>query len=181
ADARWSSQSLRALGLPDRIVDAAMVQRPVSEADWIVALMGSFRTICEPRPVGPIVMVGPNCANLARQLRLVSISPDELAESVSSVAIPNVGAATVRFGLNDRQVHLMVGGAWQHLSNIEPAIVSAATTAELLEAIRVCVAWDASLGWCWADDHYERLEAFTVVAHVRSVLYAADQASPVHP
>ncbi|HEY4332415.1 MAG TPA: hypothetical protein VGM78_07595, partial [Ilumatobacteraceae bacterium] len=32
ADARWSSQSLRALGLPDRIVDAAMVQRPVSEA-----------------------------------------------------------------------------------------------------------------------------------------------------
>lgn len=176
-DGRWSPRALRALGLPDRIVDIATAAQPSTEADWIVALMGALKGICTPRTTGPVVMVGPNCANLARQLRLVSISADEVGESVSSVAVANVGADVVRSGLNQRQVHLVVGGSWHHLTGVQPAIVSAASTADLLEAIRVCVAWDATLGWGWLDDHYERLEVFTVVAHVRHVLHAADHAA----
>ena len=173
---RWSPRSLRALGVPDRIVDLATASQPIGEADWIVALMGAFKSICATRTIGPVIMVGPKCANLARQLRLVSISPDEVAESVSSVAAPNASSAAVLAGLNSRQVHLVVGGAWQHLSGVQPAIVSAASADDLLEAIRVCVAWDATLGWCWTGDHYERLEVFTVVSHIRSILHNADQA-----
>ncbi|MCW2752132.1 MAG: hypothetical protein JWR83_3242, partial [Aeromicrobium sp.] len=89
-DPRWSHQTLRALGLPDRLVDIAMLQRPVEGPQWIMALMGAFRTLCSPPPVGPTVLVGPSCANLDRQLRIVSVGADELSESLSSVAIPNV-------------------------------------------------------------------------------------------
>ncbi|MCU1367849.1 MAG: hypothetical protein JWN39_3488, partial [Ilumatobacteraceae bacterium] len=35
-DARWSHQTLRAIGLPDRIVDLAMLQRPVEGPQWIM-------------------------------------------------------------------------------------------------------------------------------------------------
>ena len=170
-DPRWSHQTLRALGLPDRLVDIAMLQRPVEGPQWIMALMGAFRTLCSPPPAGPTVLVGPSCANLARQLRLVSVGADELSESLSSVAIPNVSTSVARSALNDRFVHVVVGGPWQHLASIRAHVVSAATESDLLEAVRVCCAWDATLGWTLVDDRYERIDEFTLVAHVRSIVY----------
>jgi hypothetical protein len=175
ADPRWSHETLRALGIPDRMVDLAVSEQPVDGPQWIMALMGAFRTICAPPPAGPTVLVGPACANLARQLRLVSVGADELSESLSSVAIPNVSAGVARSALNDRFVHLMVGGSWQHLSSIRPDIVSAATDAELLEAVRVCCAWGATLGWTQIGDRYERIDEFTLVSHIRSILYGIDR------
>ena len=174
-DPRWSHQSLRALGLPDRIVDHALRDQPKEGPEWIVALMGAFRTICASAPAGPTVMAGPSCANLARQLRLVSVDAEELSESFSSVAIPNVTAKTARAAINNRYMHVMVGGRWQHLASIQTHVVSAATPADLLEAVRVCCAWDATLGWSPVGDRYERIDEFTLVAHVRSVLYGMEQ------
>jgi hypothetical protein len=179
-DPRWSHQSLRALGLPDRIVDLAVRENPVEGPEWIVALMGAFRTICSSAPAGPTVMVGPSCANLARQLRLVSVDADELSESFSSVAIPNVSAKVARAATNNRYMHVMVGGRWHHLASIQTHIVSAATPADLLEAVRVCCAWDATLGWSPVGDRYERIDEFTLVAHVRSVLYGTEQAGAIN-
>jgi hypothetical protein len=166
---------LRALGLPDRIVDLALRDQPKEGPEWIVALMGAFRTICAAAPAGPTVMAGPSCANLARQLRLVSVDAEELSESFSSVAIPNVTAKTARAAINNRYMHVMVGGRWQHLASIQTHVVSAATPGDLLEAVRVCCAWDATLGWSPVGDRYERIDEFTLVAHVRSVLYGMEQ------
>lgn len=177
SDPRWSHQALRAIGLPDRIVDIAMLQHPVEGPQWIMALMGAFRTLCAPAPAGPTVLVGPSCANLARQLRLVSVGADELSDSFSSVAIPNVSTNIARSALNDRYVHLMVGGSWQHLASIRPDVVSSATECDLLEAVRLCCAWEATLGWTLVGDKYERIDEFTLVACVRSVLYGNDRVS----
>jgi len=177
-DGRWSHQSLRALGLPDRIVDTALEARPSSESEWIVALMGAFSRLCAAPPVGPTVMIGPACANLARQLKLVSVGTEELAESISSVACPHITAKIARFARNDRFIHLMVGGNWHHLSGVDAHVISAATPADLLEAIRVCTAWDAVLGWCWSGSQYDRLDQFTVVSHIRSILYGAEHCTP---
>lgn len=175
SDPRWSHQTLRAIGLPDRIVDIAMLQHPAEGPQWIMALMAAFRTLCAPAPTGPTVLIGPSCANLARQLRLVSVGADELSDSFSSVAIPNVSTQIARSALNDRYVHLMVGGAWQHLASIRPDSVSAATDDDLLETVRLCCAWDATLGWTLVGDRYERIDEFTLVAHVRGILYGNDR------
>ncbi|MCU1397084.1 MAG: hypothetical protein JWN62_193 [Acidimicrobiales bacterium] len=172
-DARWSHQTLRAIGLPDRIVDLALLQRPVEGPQWIMALMGAFRTLCSPAPAGPTVLVGPSCANLARQLRLVSVGSEELAESHSSVAVANVSTNIARSAMNDRSVHLIVGGQWQHLASIPAQIVSAATEADLLDAVRACCSWNATLGWTLVDNRYERIDEFTLVAHVRSIVFGS--------
>lgn len=172
-DARWSHQTLRAIGLPDRIVDLAMMQRPVEGPQWIMALMGAFRTLCAPAPAGPTVLVGPACANLARQLRLVSVGSEELAESHSSVAVANVSTNIARSAMNDRFVHLIVGGQWQHLASVPAHVVSAATEADLLDAVRACCSWNATLGWTLVDNRYERIDEFTLVAHVRSIVFGS--------
>jgi hypothetical protein len=173
-DQRWSHHVLRAMGIPDRVVDAALTLRPTTESEWIVALMGALRGLCTGGPVAPIVMVGPSCANLARQLKLVSVSPDEMVESVSSVAVPHVTARAAAASLNGRLVHLVVGGGWQHLGGLPVHVVSAASSADLLEAMRVCVAWEASLGWYWAGERYERIDEFTIVSLIRAKLCVAD-------
>jgi hypothetical protein len=173
-DQRWSHHVLRAMGIPDRVVDAALTHRPTGESEWIVALMGALRGLCTGGPVAPTVMVGPSCANLARQLKLISVAPDELVDSVSSVAVPHVTARAAAASLNGRLVHLVVGGGWQHLGGLPVHVVSAASAADLLEAMRVCIAWDASLGWYWAGERYERIDEFTIVSHIRAKLCVAD-------
>ncbi len=173
-DQRWSHHALRAMGIPDRVVDAALTQQPTTEAEWIVALMGALRGLCTGGPAAPTVMVGPSCANLARQLKLVSVAPEELVESISSVAVPHVTTRTLATSLNNRLVHLVLGGAWQHLGGVPVHVVSAASATDLLEAMRVCVAWDASLGWYWTGERYERIDEFTIVSHIRTVLCVAD-------
>jgi hypothetical protein len=105
---------------------------------------------------------------------LVSVAPEELLDSVSSVAVPHVSARAVAASLNGRVVHLVVGGAWQHLGALPVHMVSAASPADLLEALRVSVAWGASLGWYWSGDRYERIDEFTVVSHIRTMLCVAD-------
>jgi hypothetical protein len=174
ADRRWSHHVLRAMGIPDPVVDVAARSHPATESEWIVALMGALRDLCAPAAAIPTIMVGPACANLARQLRLVSVAPEELLDSVSSVAVPHVSARAVAASLNGRVVHLVVGGAWQHLGALPVRMVSAASPADLLEALRVGVAWGASLGWYWSGDRYERIDEFTVVSHIRTLLCAAD-------
>ncbi|MBI4885074.1 MAG: hypothetical protein HY826_13570 [Actinobacteria bacterium] len=173
-DKRWSQAALRSVGVPDRVVDLAMSAGPVTEGEWIVALMRALRGYCGPALAIPTVMVGPSCANLARQLRLVSVGPEELIETVSSVAVPNGGARAVVAGLNGRSVHLVVGGGSHPLTGVEVHVVSAADDADIFEALRVCVAWNATLGWYWSGDRYERLDEFTVVAHVRELLGASE-------
>jgi hypothetical protein len=173
---RWSHQALRSIGVPDRIVDAALADSPSDSREWIVALMGAFGSICVAQPLGPVAMVGPSCANLARQLRLVSVGADELGDTLSSVAVPNITAKAAAGALNGRFVHLVVGGAWHHLSSLPVHIVSAATPADILEAVRVCTAWDATLGWCWDGDRYAPLDEFTLVSHVRTILHHSDAA-----
>ena len=173
-DQRWSHRALRAMGVPDRLVDMALAVHPVTEGDWTVALMGALRHYCGRDLGNPMVMVGPSCANLARQLRLVSVAPEELIESVSSVAAPNISARAAASGLNGRLVHLVVGGSWQHLGGLEAQMVSAGSPVDLLEALRVCVAWDAGLGWYWSGDRYDRLDEFAVVSHIRTMLGIAE-------
>lgn len=173
-DQRWSHHALRAMGIPDRVVDTALTQQPTTEAEWIVALMGALRGLCTGGPAMPTVMVGPSCANLARQLKLVSVAPEELVESISSVAVPHVTTRALATSLNNRLVHLVLGGAWQHLGGVPVHVVSAASATDLLEAMRVCVAWDASLGWYWTGERYERIDEFTIVSHIRAVLCVAD-------
>jgi hypothetical protein len=173
-DKRWSPRALRAVGVPDRVVDLAMTSEPVTEGEWIVALMRALRGYCSLALTAPTVMIGSSCGDLAHQLRLVSIAAEELIETVSSVAVPNVGARAVAAGLNGRLVHLVVDGSSTTLTGVEAHVVSAASGADMLEALRVCVAWDGTLGWYWSGVRYDRLDEFTVVAHIRDLLSATE-------
>ena len=178
-DSRWSHQSLRALGLPDRIVDTALVHQPSTESEWIVALMGAFAEISRRAPLGPTIMMGPACANLARQLKLVSVGTEELAESISSVAVPHVTAKVARFARNDRFVHLMVGGNWHHLSGIEAQVVDSGNQRRPAGSDPGVRRMERRARLVLGGSAYERLDQFTVVAHIRSILYGAEQLAPV--
>ena len=173
-DKRWSPRAMRAVGVPDRVVDIAMTAEPVTEGEWIVALMRAMRGFCGRALTAPTVMIGSSCSDLARQLHLVSVAPEELIDTVSSVAVPEAGARAVVAGLNGREVHLVVGGSGSGLTGVEAHIVSAAPGTDMLEALRACVAWDAHLGWYWAGDKYARFDEFTVVSHIRDLVGAAE-------
>ncbi|MCE9620961.1 MAG: hypothetical protein K8R99_01300 [Actinomycetia bacterium] len=175
-DQRWSHRALRAAGVPDQVVELAMASEPVTEGEWIVALMRALRGFCGTTLAAPSVMIGSSCVDLAKQLRLVTVAADELVDSVSTVAAPAVGARALIAGLNERQVHLVVGADWQQLGGVQAHVVSASSQADLLEALRVCVAWGGTLGWYWSGDRYERLDEFTVVSHIRELL---NRAQPV--
>lgn len=176
-EADWSDAALRSLGLPDKIVDAAMALAPQTEGQWIVALMAVLREYCAPLPIVSSVMVGPASANLARQLKLVSVSADELAESVTSVALPNASVQDLGAGLQGRHVHLVVGGSWQHLVRVPAQVVSAAGSRDLFMALRTAVAWGAVLGWHWAGHRYERIDEFAVVELIRTALRGGEPVS----
>ena len=107
----------------------------------------------------------------------------ELAATTAATTAPSTptglcvwipAARAAASSLNGRLVHLVVGGAWQHLGGLPVHVVSAASSADLLEAMRVCVAWEASLGWYWAGERYERIDEFTIVSLIRAKLCVAD-------
>jgi hypothetical protein len=172
----WSAEALRSLGLPDRIVDAALAMNPTTEGQWIVALMSILRDYCGKQSVISTVMVGPTSADLARQLKLVTVVPEELSESVSSVALMDASASVLGAGLNGRQVHLVVGGEWQHLVSVPVHIVSASSAGDLMVAVRVAAAWNATLGWHRVGGRYERIDEFCVIEMLRTVLRDGERA-----
>jgi len=166
----WSAEALRSLGLPDRIVDAALARNPTTEGQWIVALMSILRDYCGKQSVISTVMVGPTSADLARQLKLVTVEPEELSESVSSVALTDATASVLASGLNGRQVHLVVGGDWQHFVSVPVHIVSASSSRDLMGAVRVAAAWGATLGWYSSGGRFERIDEFCIIDMLRTVL-----------
>jgi len=172
----WSAEALRSLGLPDRIVDAALAKNPTTEGQWIVALMSILRDYCGKQSVISTVMVGPTSADLAKQLKLVTVEPEELAESISSVALTDSSASVLCAGLNGRQVHLVVGGEWQHFVSVPVHIVSASSSRDLMGAVRVAAAWGATLGWHRAGGRFERIDEFCIIDMVRTVLRDGDRA-----
>ncbi len=172
----WSESALRALGVPDSIINDAVALAPETEGQWIVALMSALREYCGPVPMMSSVMVGPAAANLARQLKLVSVMSDELADSVSSVAFPNATVHDLNKGLHGRHVHLVVGGSWQHLVRVPANVVSAAGARDLLVALRTAAAWGAVLGWYWVGPRYERIDEFAVVELIRTALRSGEPA-----
>jgi hypothetical protein len=171
----WSAEALRSLGLPDRIVDAALAKNPTTEGQWIVALMSILRDYCGKQSVISTVMVGPTSADLAKQLKLVTVEPEELSESVSSVALADATASVLAAGLNGRQVHLVVGGEWQHFVSVPVHIVSAASSRDLMGAVRVAAAWGATLGWHRAGGRFERIDEFSIIDMLRTVLRDGDR------
>jgi hypothetical protein len=172
----WSAEALRSLGLPDRIVDAALAMNPITEGQWIVALMSILRDYCGKQSVISTVMVGPTSADLARQLKLVTVVSEELVESVSSVALMDASASVLGAGLNGRQVHLVVGGEWQHLVSVPAHIVSASSARDLMVAVRVAAAWNATLGWHRVGGRYERIDEFCIIEMLRTVLRDGERA-----
>lgn len=172
----WSAAALRVLGVPDSLVTAVTAEQPHDDISWTTALMNALRPLCTgPRP-GTSLIVGPACANLARQLRFMSITAEELPDTLSSVAVPHVSAAQLASGAQDRTVHLVVGGAWQHLATVPVATVSAATDDDLMDALRVAAAWGATLGWTWQGERYERIDPFVVAGRIRDGILATRQA-----
>lgn len=166
----WSAAALRVIGVPDSIVDAMVAQTPRDDVEWLMSLMNALRPLCEtPRP-GATLVVGPACANLARQLRFMSITAEELPETISSVAVPHVSAKELLAGADGRSVHLVVGGAWQHLVSVPAEIVSAATDDDLMDALRAAAAWGGTLGWIWSGDRYERIDPFVVASRIRDAI-----------
>jgi hypothetical protein len=149
---------------------------PTTEGQWIVALMSILRDYCGKQSVISTVMVGPTSADLARQLKLVTVVPEELVESVSSVALMDAGAAVLGAGLNGRQVHLVVGGEWQHLVSVPAHIVSASSARDLMVAVRVAAAWNATLGWHRVGGRYERIDEFCIIEMLRTVLRDGERA-----
>ncbi len=171
----WSAPTLRAFGVPDTIVERMLQHRPSDDTEWAVAFMLAVRHLCQPIPDGPTVLAGPAGANLARQLGLVSLTGDELAESTCSVASPNVEPLALRNALGGRRVHLMIGGGWHHLVTVRPDTVSAASDFDLLEALRVAEAWGAVLGWVPHHDRYVRIDPYLLVGRVRAMLPSTDE------
>jgi hypothetical protein len=156
--------------VPDTIVQRVAQHDPSDDTQWIVAFMIGVRHLCTGLPARPMVVTGPSCANLARQLGLASQSGDQLASGPGSVASPNASANVLQHQAGERAVHLVVGGSWHHLVPIRPDIVSAATEHDLLEALRVAEAWGAQLGWTLQGDTYVRIDPYLLAGRVRDLL-----------
>jgi hypothetical protein len=168
--ATWSGTTLRALGLPDAVVEMVVSQSPSDDVEWTVSLMIAVRGLCRSLPLGSTVLVGPSGGELARQLKLVNLSAEELGDSVSSVASPNATPVSLRTAVGDRRVHLVVGGGWHNLATVRPDIVSASTQEDIFEAIRVAAAWGATLGWAPVEGRYVRMDPITIAGRVRELL-----------
>ncbi len=166
----WSATGLRVLGVPDSVIDAALRHHPTDEIEWNAALLLALKPLCTLPPGDPAVMIGPACANLARHLKLVQLTAEELGDSVSSVAVPDVDVSELDRSARDRHIHLVIGGAWQHFVSVRPDIVSVAHPDGLIEAVRAAAAWGASLGWAVVDGDYVRIDPFMIIAHLRALL-----------
>jgi hypothetical protein len=114
-------------------------------------------------------MCGPACRGLATELRVPLIDLAAAPEREGRMALP-AATATDLARVGDRPVHLVVGGAWRHLATVRPAIVSAATDDDLVDAVRVAVAWEVPLGWLGQRDGAVRIDPFVIAAHVRALL-----------
>lgn len=174
----WSAAGLEAVGLPSRLVAGVAAIGPQDEVTWNAALMLALRDHCgAPLPAGD-VMAGPAGAVLAAARHLTVVAAGELADREGAVAVLDADAATLAAGLDGRPLHLVVGGAWRHLATARPAVVSAASIDDLIDAVRVAVAWDAPLGWVHDGAGAVRIDPFLVAAHVRSLLSAVHRAAP---
>jgi hypothetical protein len=149
-----------------------VAQEPKDDVEWTVSLMIAVRGLCGSLPQGSTVLVGPAGGELARQLKLVNLSAEELNDSVSSVASPNATPVSLRTAVGDRRVHLVVGAQWHHLATVRPDIVSAAGENDLFEAIRVAAAWGAKLGWAPVEGRYQRIDPINIAGRIRELLNA---------
>lgn len=166
----WSVPALRAIGLPDALVADIARRGPTDEVSWNVALLMALRTLCTRRPPDASVLVGSSSAKLAAHLGLRVVDVTELAGSAGTVAVPAASADDLAALGADRGAHLVVGGAWRHLAAVRPTVVSAATLDDVVDAVRVAVAWDAPLGWVDGPAGAARIDPFVVAEHVRTLL-----------
>lgn len=70
----------------------------------------------------------------------------------------------------------MVGGEWQHLVGVPAHIVSASSARDLIVAVRVAAAWNATLGWHRVSGRYERIDEFCIIEMLRTVLRDGERA-----
>lgn len=169
AGGAWSVAALRAVGMPDELMAEIARYAPDCEVTWNVALLMALRDRCGGDLPANAVLAGPACADLAQRLHVAAIRPDELADAAGQVALPDASLAQLA-DLGGRPLHLVVGGVWRHLGTLRPAVVSAASPADLVDAVRVAIAWDVPLGWLVGDDGPVRIDPFVVAGHLRSVL-----------
>lgn len=174
----WSAAGLEAVGLPSRLVAGVAAIGPQDEVTWNAALMLALREHCGAALPSGDVMAGPAGAVLAAARHLTVVAGGELADREGAVAVLDADAATLAAGLDGRPLHLVVGGAWRHLATARPAVVSAAGIDDLIDAVRVAVAWDAPLGWVHDGSAAVRVDPFLVAAHVRSLLAPVHRAAP---
>jgi hypothetical protein len=174
----WSSAALEAVGLPASLVARVAGVRPHDEVTWNAALMLAVRDWCSADLPPGAVMAGPACGDLAAALHVPVVEADAVADREGPAAVPNASAADLAAAVGDRPVHLVVGGGWRHLSTVRPATVSAATSDDLVDTVRVAVAWDVPLGWVVHDAAIARIDPFVVAAHVRALLAADGPARP---
>jgi hypothetical protein len=166
----WSAAALEAVGLPASLVGRIASVRPHDAVTWNAALMLAVRDWCGADLPPGAVLAGPACGDLAVALHIPLVDAADVADREGPVALPTASAAELCAAIGERAVHLVVGGAWRHLATVRPTTVSAATGADLVDAIRAAVAWDVPLGWVVDGGEATRIDPFVVAAHVRALL-----------
>jgi hypothetical protein len=173
----WSAAALEAVGLPGSLVGRIAAVRPHDDVTWCAALMLAVRDWCGADLPPSAVLAGPACAALAEALHVPVVRATDVGDREGPVAVPAGSATELLTAAEGRAVHLVVGGGWRHLATVRPAAVSAATSDDLLDAIRTAVAWDVPLGWVLDGGEPTRIDPFVTAAHVRTLL-ASDGPRP---
>lgn len=151
---RWSTDQLHRLRLPDRLIEQVVLQSPVTDQDWLLALADAVDPLCRPLPAGDVFLVGPHAATVGEQLGLpVWQHRQRRAPTVGPLAasacdIP-ADAAALEEARGERWVHLLISGSGrvEHLTRCEPLAVSWVGDAALPEALDLCSRFGLVLGY----------------------------------
>lgn len=114
----WHLDQLRALQLPNAVIDACQGLNHDDDVAWIATIAAAVATWCRPLPVGDPVFVGPRAHRLGKALAVPVAEPGDVVAASGPVALKATDTDAHRAWLErvtaDRWRHLVAGGRGWH-------------------------------------------------------------------
>lgn len=149
----WSTMDLVRHGIPTEIVAAVGAIDPNDDVAWITGLAEAVAPYCGPLPDLETVIVGPNAEDIADALGIAMVEPGQTAPYEGSFASVITADPQDRdwleFVRGTRRLHYAIGSdqTWRQVLLDVPSIVSWIGEANLVDALYLAVAFNATLGY----------------------------------
>jgi hypothetical protein len=144
----WDQDALRALDLPDLVVDA--LDGVGDDLEALRAVASAVVSLCRPLPTGTPMLLGPRAGTLSPELEIPLVLPPGPTPAAGPVAakVGKKHRQWVDRYRGDRWLHLVVGGrGWDALRDVDALAVSWTTTEDLPAALRLAADGGLVLGF----------------------------------